>query len=223
MSVDAPAKPYKGWAMEGSTAKWYAALTRKSLDDFKKLAARIAERVGPSGSILEVAPGPGYVSIELAKLGNYQVTGLDISQTFVQIAQENAAKAGVQVEFLRGNASEMPFENNRFDFVVCRAAFKNFTDPLGALNEMHRVLKPKGTALIIDLRRDATWESIKDAVEGMKLGAVNSAITKLTFRFMLLKRAYTKPELQRFLIQTKFACCDIRENPMGFEIFLNKA
>jgi ubiquinone/menaquinone biosynthesis C-methylase UbiE len=117
----------------------------------------------------------------------------------------------------------MPLEESRFDFVVCRAAFKNFADPLGALNEMHRVLKPGGTALIIDLRRDATWQSIKGAVNGMNLGMVNSAITKLTFRFMLLKRAYTRPELQRFLIQTKFASCDIRENPMGFELSLTKA
>lgn len=223
MQVHAPAKAYKGWGMEGATAKWYAILTKKSLEDFKKLAARVAERVGASGSVLEVAPGPGYFAIELAKLGNYQVRGLDISQTFVEIARQNAAKAGVQVEFLRGNASQMPFEENRFDFAVCRAAFKNFTDPLGALNEMHRVLKPGGTALIIDLRRDATWESINGAVNGMNLGAVNSAITKLTFRLMLLKRAYTRPELQRFLIQTKFAACDIRENPMGFELSLAKA
>lgn len=209
--------------MEGATANWYATLTKKSLDEFKKLAGRVAERVGASGSVLEVAPGPGYFAIELAKLGNYRVTGLDISQTFVEIARRNAANAGVQVEFLRGNASDMPFEENRFDFAVCRAAFKNFADPLGALNEMHRVLKPGGTALIIDLRRDATWESIKGAVNGMHLGAVNSAITKLTFRFMLLKRAYIKPELQRFLTQTKFASCDIRENAMGFELSLSKA
>jgi hypothetical protein len=52
------------------------------------------------------------------------------------------------------------------------------------------------------------------------LGPVNSTITKLTFRFMLLKRAYIRPELQQFLLQTKFASCDIRENPMGFELSL---
>ena len=74
------AKPYKGLGMEGAIAKWYAALTKKSLEDFKALARRTAERIPPGSSVLEVAPGPGYFAIELAKLGNYQITGLDISE-----------------------------------------------------------------------------------------------------------------------------------------------
>ncbi len=50
----------------------------------------------------------------------------------------------------------MPFESETFDFLLCRAAFKNFTEPLQALREMCRVLKPGGRALIIDLRRDTS-------------------------------------------------------------------
>jgi 2-polyprenyl-3-methyl-5-hydroxy-6-metoxy-1,4-benzoquinol methylase len=42
--------------------------------------------------VLEVAPGPGYLSIEIAKLGNYNVTGLNLTKTFVEIAQSNANK-----------------------------------------------------------------------------------------------------------------------------------
>ena len=87
----------------------------------------------PSGSkVLEVAPGPGYFAIELAKLGNYKVTGVDISETFVEIARANAAEAKVTVDFRRGNASGMPFGSETFDFLLCRAAFKNFTEPLQA-------------------------------------------------------------------------------------------
>ena len=47
-----------------------------------------------------------------------------------------------------------------FDLVVCRAAFKNFSEPLKALNETHRVPKPGGKAIIIDLRMDASWEEV---------------------------------------------------------------
>lgn len=94
-------KPYKGWGMEGAVAKWYAALTKKSLADFKALARRTAEQIPPRSSVLEVAPGPGYFAIELAKLGDYRITGLDISQTFVEIASANAAQAGVRVDFRR--------------------------------------------------------------------------------------------------------------------------
>ncbi len=216
-------KAHKGLGMEGLVAKWYAKLTKKALEDFRALARRTAEQI-PSGShVLEVAPGPGYFAIELAKLGDYQITGLDISETFVEIARKNAAQAVVQVDFRHGNASNMPFESETFDFLLCRAAFKNFSEPLRALQEMYRVLKPSGTALIIDLRGDASIESIKEAVNGMHLGAVNRALTNLTFRFMLLKRAYTKRQFEQLLAQTSFPKSDIREDLIGLEIVLDRA
>jgi hypothetical protein len=60
-------------------------------------------------------------------------------------------------------------------------------------------------------------------VEEMHLGAVNRMITKLTFRFVLLKRAYTKSEFEQFASQTKFASVGIEEGPIGLEIMLHKA
>jgi len=217
------AKPYKGLGMEGAVAKWYASLTKKSLHDFAALARRTVNLVPPGGSVLEVAPGPGYFAIELAKLGPYRITGLDISETFVEIARANAAKAEVDVDFRRGNASSMPFRDASFDFLLCRAAFKNFTEPGRALEEMHRVLKPGGKALIIDLRKDASMESIAQAVNTMRVGAVNGALTRLTFRFMLLKRAYTRGQIEELIADTEFDGVEIREDLITLEILLSKA
>jgi ubiquinone/menaquinone biosynthesis C-methylase UbiE len=216
-------KAYKGFGMEGLTAKWYTSLTRKSLDEFKVLARRVADQIPARSQVLEVAPGPGYFAIELAKLRRCRVTGLDISHTFVEIARRNAAEAGVKVDFQRGNAASMPFEDESFDFLFCRAAFKNFSQPVRALQEMYRVLAPGGRALIIDLRRDASQESISEAINGMDLGGVNKIITKLTFRFMLLKRAYTRSEFEEFLLQTKFRPIDIKEELIGLELSLERA
>jgi ubiquinone/menaquinone biosynthesis C-methylase UbiE len=215
-------KAYKGIGMEGCIAGWYASLTRKSLDEFKALARRVAAQLPPGGRVLEVAPGPGYFVIELAKFGGFHITGLDISHTFVEIARRNSAEAGVDVDFRHGNAANMPFENKSFDFLLCRAAFKNFSEPVRALQEMHRVLKPGGRALIIDLRRDASRDSVRTAVDGMRLGRVNAAITKLTFRFMLLKRAYTKKEFEHFLSQTEFGSVEIKEDLTGLELLLQR-
>jgi ubiquinone/menaquinone biosynthesis C-methylase UbiE len=214
-------KPYKGMGMNGAVARWYASLTKRSMDDFTALARRTAEQIPADASVLEVAPGPGYFAIELAKLGNYQITGLDISETFVAIARANAQKAGVGVDFRQGSASGMPFARDSFDFLLCRAAFKNFSQPQRALEEMYRVLKPGGHALIVDLRRDASMDSINQVVEGMKVGTVNALITKLTFRHMLLKRAYTKREFESMIAQTRFHA-EICENWMGVEIILSK-
>jgi ubiquinone/menaquinone biosynthesis C-methylase UbiE len=206
--------------MEGLTAKWYASLTRKTLDEFAALARRLTEQIPRRGQVLEVAPGPGYFAIELAKLGRYRITGIDISRTFVDIARRNAREADVKVDFQHGNAASMPFENESFDFLLCRAAFKNFSQPVQALQEMYRVLKPGGRALIIDLRKDASRESIHKAVGGMRLGRINTIMTKFTFRFMLLKRAYTRNEFEQFVSQTKFGPAEITEDLMGLEVTL---
>src|SRR5262245_55484456 len=98
-------KPYKGWAMEGLIPRWYARNTGRSLEPFKKEAHEIAIQLPTGSAVLEVAPGPGFLAIELAKLGSYRITGLDISQSFVRIATENAANAGVEVMFREGNAA----------------------------------------------------------------------------------------------------------------------
>jgi ubiquinone/menaquinone biosynthesis C-methylase UbiE len=217
-----PAKAYKGMGMEGAVARWYASLTRKSMADFKLLAQRVAGEISSAGSVLEVAPGPGYFAIELAKLGDYRVTGLDISQTFVEIARTNAANARVQAQFQRGDASRMPFEAGQFDYVVCRAAFKNFSAPEAALQEMYRVLKPGGRALIIDMRGDASRDSIRQAAKDMKAGEVNRMIVYVTFRFMLVKRAYTRADFERMIGQTGFRVAEIREVMIGLEILLEK-
>jgi hypothetical protein len=87
---------------------------------------------------------------------------------------------------------------------------------------MHRVLKPGGQALIIDLRRDASYESIQQAVAAMRVGVINGIITKLTFRYMLLKRAYTKTEFEALISNTKFHRAEIREDLLGLEILLSK-
>src|ERR1700758_108524 len=97
-------KAYKGMGMEGGIARWYDRTTRKDMPEIRQLAARIAAMVPAGGSVLEVAPGPGFLSIELAKRG-LQVRAIDISKTFVEIAQKNAADAGVKVEFVLGNAA----------------------------------------------------------------------------------------------------------------------
>ena len=209
-------------AMEGFIARWYAKNTKGNMEQYKNWAKKVAKNTTDGSNVLEVAPGPGYLSINLAELGNYKVFGLDISKTFVEIEQKNAEDAGVKAEFRHGDASNMPFENEKFDFIVCTAAFKNFTKPIRALNEMYRVLRPNGTALIIDLRRDASRDAINDEVENMGLNWINKFFTKLTFRFMLLRNSYTKSEIEKLVSHTNFRKYNIPLDPMGFELWLHK-
>jgi ubiquinone/menaquinone biosynthesis C-methylase UbiE len=182
----------------------------------------VTRRVAPDGRVLEVAPGPGFCAIEIAKSGRHHVTGLDISESFVRIAREKALEAGVAIDFRHGNASDMPFPDASFDFVVCTAAFKNFSDPVGALNEIHRVLAPGGHASIIDLRKDASRDDIATEVRDMHLSAINALVTRWTFRFVLLKRAYSRAALEAIVTASRFGACEIIADGIGFELRLLK-
>jgi ubiquinone/menaquinone biosynthesis C-methylase UbiE len=215
-------KPYKGLPMEGIVATWYTKTTANDMKRHKLMAARLAPKIPAGGSVLEIAPGPGFFCIELARLGDYRITGLDISRTFVEIARKNAAEAGLKIDFHRGNAADMPFEAETFDFTFCQAAFKNFTEPIKAIAEMHRVLRPKGVAVIADLRCDASPDEIEREVRGMGLGRLDEAFIRWTFNHILLKSAYTVQEIQRFAAQTPFGECRIDQDGLGFTAWFEK-
>jgi ubiquinone/menaquinone biosynthesis C-methylase UbiE len=217
-----PVKAYRGVALEGMLATWYARNTAKLHADFDACARRIAAELPPRAEVLEVAPGPGYLAVALARLGPYRVTGLDISHSFVRMARAHAGQAGVAVDFRHGNAAEMPFADESFDFVVCRAAFKNFTDPVGAITETYRVLRAGGRALVIDMRNDATDREIDTAVDGMRLDRVNALITRATFKRMLRKRAYSRQDFQAMAAATPFGQAELESTLIGYDVWLAK-
>jgi ubiquinone/menaquinone biosynthesis C-methylase UbiE len=204
----------------GLQAKWYDSNSRKSrLKEMQEYANEVELHVNKGAHILEVAPGPGYLSIELAKRG-YHVTGVDISPDFVNIAKRNAKEAEVSVNFLEGNVSNLPFVDGSFDFVVCSAAFKNFKDPIKALCEIHRVLKQDGKALIIDMNHEATNDDINKEVSKMK--GLDKLFVKFAFKTFLLKGAYTKGEFEGFIKESPFNKFSIRNEGISLFVYLYK-
>jgi len=215
-------KPYKGTGMEGWLARWYARTRRNDMEDFRRQARTVVEHLSSGCNVLEVAPGPGFFAIELAKLGDFKITGLDISRTFVEIAMENARNAGVKIDFRLGNASAMPFADESFDFIYCSAAFKNFSEPVKALDEMYRVLRPGGEAMVVDLRKDVSLDQIDAYVKQSGRSRFDAWLTKWVFRCLLIKRAYTEQEFTRMAGQSRFRTCRIGLGPIGIEVRLTK-
>jgi ubiquinone/menaquinone biosynthesis C-methylase UbiE len=214
----------KGPEMEGVVARWYAKLRRSGnqFEEYRKQAAQLTEGLPAGAKVLEVAPGPGYLAVEIARLGRFQVTGLDISRTFVQIGTENASQAGVSVDFHQGDAAVMPFEADSFDLIVCQAAFKNFIHPASALDEMYRVLRGGGTAVIQDMSSDATHADIEREVQKMHLGWWSTFSTKATLE-MLRRRAYSPARFKRLAAESPFQGCEITTEGIGLEVRLKKA
>jgi ubiquinone/menaquinone biosynthesis C-methylase UbiE len=215
----------KDLGIEGMTARWYDNNTRKSrLTEMKEYAKEASKYLNDGCSVLEVAAGPGYLSIEIAKLGICnKIIGLDISKDFVEIAQRNAKEAGVieVVEFQHGNVADIHFPDNSFDFIVCIAAFKNFKQPSKALSQIYRVLKSGGNALIADMNRKASNQQIDDYIKSIEAKGVDKLLMKLIFKY-LRNGAYTKDEFSSLISKTAFKQYDIRGKGMGFYIYLAK-
>jgi len=222
MMQTATTKPWKGKGMEGWMARWYTRTRSHDMDDFRRQAKSVAEHLRSGADVLEVAPGPGFFAVELAKLGNFHIMGLDVSRTLVEIAAENARRAGVQVDFQRGSASAMPFADQSFDFIYCSAAFKNFTEPVKALDEMHRVLRAGGEAVVLDLRKDVSLDEIDRYVKQSGRSGFDAWMTRWAFRGMLIKRAYTQEQFMEMATKSRFGNCQINTGPIGFEVRFTK-
>jgi ubiquinone/menaquinone biosynthesis C-methylase UbiE len=212
----------KDMAITGIMAKWYDKNTRKSrLAEMIEYADIVSDYAKAGGKVLEVAPGPGYLSIEMAKRGFF-VTSVEISEDFVRIAKRNAEEANVNVDFLQGNASALPLPDDIFDFIICSAAFKNFKEPLEALNEMYRVLKPDGTALVIDMNFDVTNEDIEAEMKKSNMKGFDRWFVKLSFKTFLKSGAYTKGGFEELIADTSFNSHKIEKQGIGFLVWLYK-
>jgi ubiquinone/menaquinone biosynthesis C-methylase UbiE len=105
----------------------------------------VVERAGvePGMDLLDVACGTGNASIPAANAGA-RATGLDFSAELLEIARERAADAMVEIDFVEGDAQELPFEDDSFDRVVSMFGHMFAPDHERTAAEMKRVLRPGG-------------------------------------------------------------------------------
>ncbi|WP_030924077.1 class I SAM-dependent methyltransferase [Streptosporangium amethystogenes] len=208
--------------MEGAMARWYARQrgSAPQVAAVRRQATQLTGGLPDGAAVLEVAPGPGYLAVEMARLG-FAVTGLDMSRTFVEIATEKARRTGVHADFLWGDAADLPLDADSFELVVCQAAFKNFGRPVGALDQMHRVLRTGGTAVIHDMNRDASRADIDREIKGMGLSGPNSLVTRMALT-ALRRRAYSGAGFERLAAESAFRTCDVHTDGILLEVRLTK-
>jgi ubiquinone/menaquinone biosynthesis C-methylase UbiE len=140
-----------------------AATTDRALTD--RLIAALG--AGGSGSVLDVACGPGIVTEALARVAR-EVVALDLTPEMLTRARERCARAGLSnVTFREGSATQLPFPDNAFDAVVTRLSFHHFPDPRSVLAEMVRVAKAGGTVLVCDVvsSEDREKSALQNAIE----------------------------------------------------------
>lgn len=103
--------------------------------------------------VLDVGSGVGGTSRCLAKEFGCYVTGIDLTDEYCRAATMLSAKVGLTdlVDYHQGDATNLPFNDGRFDVVWTEHVAMNIPDKLRLYKEMHRVLKPGGTLAIYDV------------------------------------------------------------------------
>jgi len=120
---------------------------------WRKKAIRSLKDLQPQ-YILDVATGTGDFAIEsLRMLKPRKIIGVDISAGMLEVAQEKIKKKGLQqqLEVQLGDSERLQFDDNTFDAVTVAFGVRNFENLEQGLADIHRVLKPGGRAVILEL------------------------------------------------------------------------
>lgn len=104
----------------------------------------------PQARVLDIACGTGIVARTVAARlhGQGQITGLDLNPAMLRVARRRSEAAGLEIDWVQGDAQALPFPDAVFDLVFCQQAIQFFPDRALAVAEMHRVLAPGGEVAV---------------------------------------------------------------------------
>lgn len=104
-------------------------------------------------NILDVACGTGDFTIEIAKkaAAGSKMTGIDLSEGMMSIGREKLAAAGIEATLEQGDCEALKYAEGTFDRISVGFGVRNFENLPTGLKEMHRVLKPGGKLVILEL------------------------------------------------------------------------
>jgi ubiquinone/menaquinone biosynthesis C-methylase UbiE len=147
------------------------------------------------------------------------VTGIDLSEEMLAQGRDNARRAGVtnRVSFRRRDAQQIPFPDASLDLVVSTLSLHHWSDPVAALDEIGRVLRPGGSFLIFDLRRDMAAPAwlllwfVTHAVAPAALRRVNEPLGSRD-------AAYTPQEAARLAEQSHLSNWRVTRGPLWLTI-----
>ncbi len=118
---------------------------------WRKRVVAILKKENPQ-SILDIATGTGDLAIALVKTGAEKIVGLDISPGMLDVGKDKITnkKLNKTIEMVVGDSENLSFSDNSFDAVTVSFGVRNFESLETGLSEVLRVLKPKGSLVILE-------------------------------------------------------------------------
>lgn len=138
-STQDTAHAISGWSSHG---------LRLRMEAYQRVLSTL--NLTPEELLLDLGCGAGAYS-RILGAGGFHVVGCDYA--WLVAAQARKRTSGGNVDFIAGDASNLPFTNNLFDHVVCVGLFQSLHEHHEAMREIHRVLKPDGVLCLMTLNR----------------------------------------------------------------------
>ncbi|NLI97796.1 methyltransferase domain-containing protein [bacterium] len=123
----------------------------------RRLFYNALSRLKPQGTLVDVGCGPGYLLGVIARrIPSLHLVGVDLSDEILRQASRNLSDVAVlKLTLMKGDSENLPLSSNSVDYIVSTLSLHHWPHPETAFCEFHRVLKPGGTLLVFDLKRDA--------------------------------------------------------------------
>lgn len=125
---------------------------------WRRKATKLLRPLNPQ-SILDVATGTGDFAIELMKLKPKEIVGVDISEGMLEVGRKKMKERNLSaiISLQKADSEQLPFTDNRFDAVTVAFGVRNFENLRAGLQEMHRVIKPGGKAVILEFSKPTAF------------------------------------------------------------------
>ena len=119
---------------------------------WRRAAVRAAQPTS-TDEVLDAACGTGDLAQAFYRAGVRSVTGLDFTAGMLEIARHKAAGAGYGIQYVQGDATNLPYADGSFDIVSIAFGIRNVQQPNKAIMEFYRVLRPGGRLIILEFGR----------------------------------------------------------------------
>ncbi|MFX1407407.1 MAG: class I SAM-dependent methyltransferase [Promethearchaeota archaeon] len=129
----------------------------------RQIAELLLQQIN-EGALLDIGTGHGRLLIEINKLNpKIELYGLDISEKMIALAKSNLKN--IKVDLKQGNITNTNYKSNYFDLITCTGSLYLWNAPIDALNEIHRILKPKKTAILFESHKAYDKSNLKKEIK----------------------------------------------------------
>jgi ubiquinone/menaquinone biosynthesis C-methylase UbiE len=134
---------------------------REEVGLYKEIAEQLPLR--DTGRLLDVGTGSGLqLKVIRDMRSSLELFGLDVSGAAIDVARENLR--GMEVDMREGSIEQTSYADGFFDLVTCHSSMSYWENPVACFDEIHRILKPGGSAVLFEPQKDIDMDTVVETI-----------------------------------------------------------